>query len=134
LNLYLLQKKPEQWRDMQASKRTASVVQPKATQDDQISTEIKGGGTGEKEIGNNKRKRGNDIDAVFDAALGKKVKKGALGAGDEAVGQSPSAAASIETEKGKRKKKEINDTSLKDVFGAIKAAPKDKQHPKKKSH
>lgn len=65
-----------------------------------------------------KRKRGaaldNEIDALFDASLGKRIKRGALDTEDAPTAHKASNILSI----AKR------DKGLSDVLGAIRAAPK----------
>lgn len=74
----------------------------------------------------------NEIDQLFEEKLGKKVKKAGLG-GDAT---SQPAAPKVDGTKDKKRRKgedEGKDKDLKDILGAIKAAPKDdKSHKRKK--
>ena len=106
----------------------------------------KGGGGGGRRKASAKASRPQDeIDALFDATLGKKVKKAELasndktGTGDKA--ESPSKSKAKEKEKDgdkksrKRKKGEedaVEDRDLSDVLGAIRSAPKEDKGPKRK--
>ena len=72
-----------------------------------------------------KRKPENEIDELFDAALGKKIRKAALA----------TIPVSEEKEGVVVKEKEVNeeeDKSLKAVLGAIRSAPKGEEKHKKK--
>ena len=73
-----------------------------------------------------KRKHENEIDELFDAALGRKIKKAALA----------TIPMSEEKErvvvKGEKEVKEEEDKSLKAVLGAIRSAPKGEEKHKKK--
>jgi len=112
LNLYLLQRRPDEWRTMQTNRNrpaeppTVSVsAPPPPTQPvDEVSS------TKERK----KRKRdagGDEIDELFTAAMGKKVKKAALVEVVQPESEPlPSDKATL-------------DTGLSDVMGAIRAAP-----------
>jgi nucleolar protein 9 len=102
LNLYLLQKRPEEWKDLQAAKakkekgnapsatsKPAATTQPAAAKQAGDPASLKsqsGEGTqhGEKLSEKTKKKRKreessmDEIDEVFANAFGKKVKKGVL--------------------------------------------------------
>lgn len=84
-----------------------------------------------------KKRKGDEIDQLFEEKLGKKIKKAGLAA--DVPPAQPVAAAPKEQPKEERKKKrkEIDgagkDKDLAAVLGAIKAAPKDeKSHKRKK--
>jgi len=64
-----------------------------------------------------KRKPENEIDELFDAALGRKIKKAAL---------------AVSEEKGEKEVKREEDKSLKAVLGAIRSAPKGEEKLRKK--
>lgn len=119
LNLYLLQRRPDEWKTMQADRKRAAgglsgatTSEPTPSQAEKHSLSSTSSAV-EKEP--KKRKRGtrpdDEIDAVFSASLGKKIKKGAMG------GTAPTAQDS--------KSNEGKDNDLRDVLGAIRAAPKD---------
>ena len=74
-----------------------------------------------------KRKPENEIDELFDAALGKKIRKAALATipvSEEKEG--------VVVVKGEKEVKEEEDKSLKAVLGAIRSAPKGEEKHKKK--
>lgn len=112
LNLYLLQRRPTEWKELQASRKAA-------TQLDTTTKKVESKATSSK-IGSGKRKRSeHEIDTLFDSALGKKTKKGALAAGTAEDQTSVRPA-----ERG-----------LEDVLGAIRAAPKSEENfRRKKNH
>jgi len=87
--------------------------------------------------GNEKRKRkaepADEIDALFNARLGKKIKKGGLGPEDRI--KELKEGKEKEDDKAMKKghvRDEVVDKELKDVLGAIKAAPKDDGAHRKK--
>ncbi|KAF7330777.1 hypothetical protein MVEN_02416800 [Mycena venus] len=109
LNLYLLQRRPDEWRTMQTDRNrpaappTASVPPPPAQPAGEVSSSKK-----ERK----KRKRdpgGDEIDELFSTAMGKKVKKAAL--------------AEVVQPGSRTLPSETLDSSLSDVMGAIRAAP-----------
>ncbi|KAJ6510238.1 armadillo-type protein [Mycena vitilis] len=112
LNLYLLQRRPDEWRTMQTNRNRPTEPQPVAP-----STIQPVGVISSKE--HKKRKRdaaGDEIEELFTAAIGKKVKKAALVEAVQPSGQ-------VET----------LDAGLSDVMGAIRAAPAEgKGHGKRK--
>lgn len=143
LNLYLLQRNPEQWKSAQAAQKAASKPPPTSekkppaahqaaakltptSQDDES-----------KSAPEHKKKRkarpDDEIDQVFET-LGKKVKRAELKTGDT------DAAAKAEPVKERKKEKKrrrdddgAKDRGLEDILGAIRAAPKDeKRHKHKK--
>lgn len=149
LNLHLLQRNPEQWKDQQSATKAAppQPSQPKAlsgnvpptpTTSTQTPAPVEASENVTK--GSKKRKHKGDaedeIDALFDAKLGKKIKKGGLGRKDEEDHEVKSKGEEHDGSTKKRKrhaKDEPADNDLKDVLGAIKAAPKDDgAHRKKK--
>ncbi len=126
LNLYLLQRRPEEWRNMQAerarnAKGQASVPVTQAQPTSEQHTHSEDAPAAKK-----KQKRKNrpedEIDAVFQANL-INTKKGALTATVASQGQSVAEAVG----------KKTSDQTLHEVLGAIRAAPKDdKKHVKRK--
>lgn len=103
MNLYLLQRRPEEWRNLQSERRRKDTPQLNDAKP-------------EGEMVSQKRKRKSrpqdDIDALFDERLGRKTKRLAL-----AVATSPTAVA-IEKQTGNK------DKVLEQVLGAIRSAPK----------
>ena len=117
LNLYLLQRRPEEWRNAQSEKKKATLPPPPQVEEIKIKEE-----TRKDEAKKRKRKHENEIDELFDAALGKKIRKAAL-----AIPVSEGVVA-----KGEKEVKEEEDKSLKAVLGAIRSAPKGEEKHKKK--
>jgi nucleolar protein 9 len=113
LNLYLLQRRPEEWRNAQSEKKKTASLQVKEETQIKVIKE----GTPEDEPKKRKRKPENEIDELFDAALGGKIKKAAL------------AAIPMSEEKEGEKEE---DKSLKAVLGAIRSAPKGEEKHRKK--
>jgi len=121
MNLLLLKRDPDAWRAQQASKKEAPI--PSADgQAKSVSTSasLEQPSTGVPPKTSSKRKReGDDIDRLFDSALGNKQKRSAL----------PGPA---------EEREEFTNpdvTGLESILGAIKDAPKgdkDRKHKKKK--
>jgi len=117
LNLHLLQRRPEEWKTIQAErKRVAQGHSPRQLTAIEANAEDPAPGRGRKR--RRSARPGDEIDALFDAALGKKTKKGTFGADDISVGRSYREVPS--------------DESLQDVLGAIRAAPKIEKGRKRK--
>ena len=130
--------------------KTASVAEPVTPRGTDAEADKGGGGGGRRKASSAKASRPQDeIDALFDATLGKKVKKAELastdkiGTGDKEESPSKSKAKVKEKEKEKdgdkksrkRKKGEegaVEDRDLSDVLGAIRSAPKEDKGPKRK--
>ncbi|KAF8895258.1 armadillo-type protein [Infundibulicybe gibba] len=120
INLYLLQRRPQEWRDMQAkTKSGGQTTHPPHTPP--VEKAPRQASAGENLP---KRKRpapANEIDELFNASLGKKMKKAALAADDPP----------LFVIQNSRTTKKADD--LQDVLGAIRAAPKtEKVHKKRK--
>jgi len=122
----MLKRNPDAWRAQQTSKATISVpstsdqigpasVSAPNEPSDQLPAEV-----APKSSSKRKRKGGDDIDKLFDFALGKKQKRSALPpAREEPTVPTNSDAAGLEG-----------------ILGAIKGAPKgekDRKHKKKKA-
>ena len=126
--------------------KTAFVAEPVTPRG--TDAEADKGGGGRRKASSAKASRPQDeIDALFDATLGKKVKKAELasadktGTSDKVESPSKSKSKAKEKEKGgdkksrKRKKGEegaVEDRDLSDVLGAIRSAPKEDKGPKRK--
>ncbi|KAI0637703.1 ARM repeat-containing protein [Trametes polyzona] len=172
LALHVLQRDPEKWKSMQAAPKappappaptpapanssaksapgaqTGEVTSPDQANGDKPKGKSKGKGKGQPQ---------DEIDALFDATLGKKVKKADLagaapppgpdtgkaksqGAEEEKGAKEPAKEKEKEKgEKGKGKSKkrkerdgDAGDRDLEDVLGAIRAAPKEDKGPKKR--
>lgn len=123
MNLYLLQRRPEEWRNLQ-SERKRSQEQPVAPirrATPIIQTPI------ESDKNRKRKSRPEDeIDAVFNAKLGKRIKKAALSETTSTPDDS-SKTLTIKDVAAKEDNKE-----LEQVLGAIRLAPKDDGQSKKK--
>lgn len=117
LNLYLLQRRPDEWRNAQSEKKKTSLPS-QGVEKEETQIKIK------EEPKKRKRKPAeNEIDELFDAALGRKIKKAALA----------TIPVSEEKEEVVVKGKKEEDKSLKAVLGAIRSAPKgEEKHGKKR--
>ncbi|TBU50501.1 ARM repeat-containing protein [Dichomitus squalens] len=168
LNLHVLQRDPERWKSMQATAKqpvpasgsasnpTAASRQPQpkslgqkpepgadvpavtATAQKTDADADRGGGGKRKAKGSRPQ---DEIDALFDATLGKKVKKAELASVDKIKGkedvESKSKSKTKDGEKKSKKRKDEEegaaaDKDLSDVLGAIRSAPKDDKGPKKR--
>ncbi|KZV71404.1 ARM repeat-containing protein [Peniophora sp. CONT] len=144
LNLYLLRRKPDEWKEMQvkavAKATPATVVKPaKAEQTAKMQDDRREGAAGKK-----KRKRGqgegDEIDALFDGALGRKVKRAALDSGATDTQSDKKARKELagkEDGSGKEKKRrkldeETTGGDLAGVLGAIRNAPKGEEKARRK--
>lgn len=116
LNLYLLQRKPEEWRNLQIQNKAAQALKAAPTPSTTTEPSTEPTPTSD-EKSKKKRKRGsapgNEIDALFDTSLGKKLKRVALNPED--------LSAANKTDKQLPAK---GDKGLDDILTAIRAAPK----------
>ncbi|KAJ7873385.1 hypothetical protein B0H14DRAFT_2720506 [Mycena olivaceomarginata] len=108
LNLYLLQRRPDEWRTMQSDRKRAAGPPAVAAPSPVQSAEE----TKKERKKRNVMRPGDEIDDLFGAALGKKVKKAALV--DAVQPESKVLPSGKET---------ALDRGLSDVMGAIRAAP-----------
>lgn len=140
LNLYLLQRKPDEWRNVQTQRKQQQQQQATpALQKQQATVSSATSQTKAqeppKDRGKKRSKPSDEIEELFEKTLGKRVKKAALGTEVEKPQVAEKAAVEKE-EKKKRKKdaKSDKDRELDSVLGAIKSAPKheDGGRPKKK--
>ncbi|KAE9395631.1 ARM repeat-containing protein [Gymnopus androsaceus JB14] len=130
LNLYLLKRRPDEWKTFQSNKKAATDLATTPTTNANSSAEADRptttGNTGESASPSSKKKRKretrvkDEIDELFDSSVSnKKVKKSDGAAGHPAVAE--------ESPKGSKEKAyggDNVDKELKDVFSAIRAAPK----------
>ncbi|OSD01821.1 ARM repeat-containing protein [Trametes coccinea BRFM310] len=136
----------------QASQSKAAQVQERKTAAPAAAASDASGSESEAEDVSPKKAKGkrkggqpqDEIDALFDATLGKKVKKAELASAAKEVAEPKGDAVEKvkkvkEKSKGKSKKRKEReegedevDKDLKDVLGAIRAAPKEDKGPKKK--
>ncbi|KAI0356684.1 ARM repeat-containing protein [Trametes cingulata] len=159
LALHILQRDPERWKSMQSAAKTpapapaptpAAGAQARADKTKSAATAPADASNVSPKKAEKAKRKGqpqDEIDALFDATLGKKVKKAELAsakAASEETSPQKDKKERNEQEKGekgkgkskKRKEREEGegavDKDLKDVLGAIRAAPKDDKGPKKK--
>jgi len=125
MNLLLLKRDPDAWRAQQSSKREVSTPSASSqTKSVSTPTHEKPSEQPPTEVTpklpfKRKRKEGDDIDKLFDSALGKKQKRCALPPAQEERTVSTNSEA----------------TGLERILGAIKDAPKgdkERKHKKKK--
>lgn len=142
LNLYLLQRKPEEWRNFQTDKKKRSDnennVQPSSTappnsqlpprRETQSDSKVEEAAAPPPQVKKKKRKHeGDEIDALFETSLGKKVKKAAL-VSDLGTTTPKSNSGLVE-----KPASGAVDKNLEDVLGVIRTAPKgEKPRAKKK--
>lgn len=133
LNLYLLQRRPEEWRNFQTEKKkrpdnenplsstARPQLPPKETQSD---PKVE---AAPPQVKKKRKHQGDEIDVLFDTSLGKKVKKAAL---ISELGPTPPKLDNGSVEKPAPG---AMDKSLEDVLGVIRAVPKgEKPRVKKK--
>ncbi|KAI0698876.1 armadillo-type protein [Cytidiella melzeri] len=139
LNLFLLKRDPEQWKAAQSKSKTqpdhtaknseASQLPPAATPTTDGRPESAVG----KKQGNRKSVPDDEIDQLFEAKLGKMVKKAAL---KEILGDAAAESVRESAPPKKRRKGDVDEqhVGLRDIMGAIRAAPKgDDNHRTKKT-
>ncbi|KAH0587095.1 hypothetical protein H2248_005913 [Termitomyces sp. 'cryptogamus'] len=120
LNLYLLQRRPNEWKTMQANRKRT----PDKSSNLLPNPESEHPHVVQKSTKRKRHTHGEDeIDAVFNASLGKRIKKTALG-------QTASVPSPSEPEMDVKKSGGLD--SLQVVLGAIKSAPKDERSNKKR--
>ncbi|KAI0721971.1 armadillo-type protein [Cerioporus squamosus] len=155
LNLHVLQRDPERWKSMQAAAKapapapTPAASAPKngtgrapAAEDSPRKHSDTVNADKPKGKGKGKAQPQDEIDALFDATLGKRVKKAELGSADkpkakEETGHAPTKPKDEKGEKKSKKRKDREegggaDRELTDVLGAIRSAPKEDKGPKKR--
>ncbi|KAH6888360.1 armadillo-type protein [Coprinopsis sp. MPI-PUGE-AT-0042] len=152
LNLFLLQRRPEEWRNLQSQKKAHADQQAQAQIPQQgqhqngAKSNAKGNHTadgGENADHNTtsppnaaKRKRDNEIEDLFDAALGRKIKKAALGDGvtpaNGVAKEQDTRSMEGKSSKKERKSRDHQDPGLAAVLGAIRQAPKNEESRSKK--
>jgi nucleolar protein 9 len=126
LNLHLLLRRPEDWRNLQSQYKLTSsqAIKPTPTEASYVTAVPLAPPVDRPQ----KRKRNttdDEIDALFHASLGRKIKKGVL----EPEPKTSSAIDGFHTAS-----LPVEDKGLIDVLGAIRVAPKDEKggHRKKK--
>jgi nucleolar protein 9 len=128
LNLHLLQRKPEDWRNLQSQYKLASsqAIKPIPTEASYV-TAVPLAPPIDKPQKRKRNTTDNEIDALFHASLGRKIKKGVLEAEPKASSavdgfQDGHTTASLP----------VDDRGLIDVLEAIRVAPKDEKGGKRK--
>ncbi|KAH9894177.1 ARM repeat-containing protein [Cubamyces lactineus] len=178
LSLHVLRRDPEAWKRMQSESKSASasaaptaarpsLLQTSETHGDtpkangKVSEGFGGSSDSESDVAETSTKKAekikgkqraqsqDEIDALFNATLGKKVKKAELvSVAKEKIdsvtrnGHAVDGGRHLEREKGRKGKRREErdeggnavdvDKDLKDVLGAIRAAPKEDKGPKKR--
>ena len=159
LNLRLLKRNPEEWKTFQAKAKfpdhqPPSTEDPKSHPDKMQGIEETGQPTIHQKhssdqpssVTTKKEKKrkirvDNEIDELFDKALGKKIKRAGLGDAEDQKGPKDNSGESeskgvrgLKKDKDKKRSKggEAGDKVLEDVMTAIKSAPKDGDHKSKK--
>lgn len=158
LALHVLQRDPERWKSIQSTPKPPlpAPARMQAPSVDAVAAVVNmsehSPSKSHKGKGKGKGKEQDEIDALFDATLGKKTKKAGLastaaqedGATEVAAGKAKKHREGDHKEKeakgkGKSKKRkerdegdDAEDKDLKDVLGAIRAAPKEDKGPKRK--
>ncbi|EGO01542.1 hypothetical protein SERLA73DRAFT_176882 [Serpula lacrymans var. lacrymans S7.3] len=133
LNLYLLQKRPQEWKDLQSQSKAAAAKAPRVSAERPSIHSVKElSNVSTSEDKPKKRKRperpGDDIDAVF-SVFGKKIKRGALkDSPDSLLVERPTEAENPVP----NKRTQLIDDDLKAILGAIQAVPKSEKSHKKK--
>jgi len=117
LNLYLLQRRPEDWRNLQSERKRTQEHQQK--QQIQLPPESKPPETRLTDARKRKSRPEDEIDALFNDKLGKRIKKAALV--DDIQAEPPSV-----------KSTKVEDQGLEQILGAIRVAPTHMGHVKKK--
>ncbi len=157
LALHVLQRDPERWKSMQSTPK-APPAGPAQTQAPSLkavaaAVDISEHSPSKSHKSKGKGREQDEIDALFDATLGKKIKKAGLtstaaaqedGAAEVVAGKATKHGEGDNKEKeakgkGKSKKRkerdegdDVEDKDLRDVLGAIRAAPKEDKGPKRK--
>ncbi|KAM6495360.1 Armadillo-type fold [Amanita muscaria] len=124
LNLQLLQRRPDEWRNLQSERKKQKEQEHQLTDHASDQSKVAVKTQSDKVVQKRKREhQGSDeIDVLFDSSIGKKIKRAALQTGPQ--------------DRTEGKESEKFDASLQGVLGAIKAAPnheskaKEKKRPK----
>ena len=125
LNLYLLQRRPEEWRNLQ-SERKRSKEQHVAPTEPALKIEASTEPAPSDKNRKRKARPEDEIDALFNTKLGKKTKKAALSETTSTL-DGPSEVIVVKDVAARK-----DDKELEQVLGAIRLAPKDHGYSKKK--
>jgi nucleolar protein 9 len=121
LNLYLLQRRPEDWRNLQSERKRAQDQEKLQTA---APPPAKHEPAPQPESRKRKSHPENEIDALFNEKLGKRIKKAAL---SESAG-----TTDVSFDAHPVKKEKNGDKDLQQVLGAIRSAPANDGKKKKK--
>jgi nucleolar protein 9 len=115
INLYLLQRRPDEWRELQSQRKSGSgsitAIHPAASMTPQKPNSEDAEVSPSSKKSKKRRSRPEDeIDAVFNSSLGAKVKR---------------TAVNVTSSSDKSIVEKSVDQGLQDVLGAIRAAPSD---------
>ncbi|KAF8164318.1 armadillo-type protein [Pholiota molesta] len=121
LNLYLLQRRPEDWRNLQSERKRAQDQEKLQTA---APPPAKHEPAAQPESRKRKSHPENEIDALFNEKLGKRIKKAAL---SESAG-----TTDVSSDAHPVKKEKNGDKDLQQVLGAIRSAPANDGKKKKK--
>lgn len=142
LNLYLLQRKPEEWRNFQTDKKkrsdnennaqSSSTAPPNSQpllprRETQSDKKVEEAAVPPSQVKKKRKHQGDEIDALFETSLGKKVKKAALISDLGTITPKSNSGLVEKPASG------VVDKNLEDVLGVIRTAPKgEKPRAKKK--
>jgi nucleolar protein 9 len=126
LNLHLLQRRPEEWRNLQSERKRSKEQHAALTTESASMIETSTEPAPSDKNHKRKARPGNEIDVLFNAKLGKRAKKAALSETTSTL-DSPSKVTVVEDIAARKEDKE-----LEQVLGAIRLAPKDHGYSKKK--
>ena len=125
LSLHLLQRRPEEWRNMQSERKRSKEQQAAPTESvPMIETSTEPAPSDKKR--KRKARHEDEIDALFNAKLGKRTKKAALSETTSTL-EDPLKVIAVKDIAARRE-----DKDLEQVLGAIRLAPKDHGYTKKK--
>ena len=123
--MYLLQRRPEEWRNLQSERKRLKEQQHAAPAESAPMIETPSEPTPSNKIRKRKARPEDEIDALFNAKLGKRIKKAALSETTSTL-DGPSKVVEVKDITAKE------DKGLEQVLGAIRLAPKDHGYSKKK--
>jgi len=126
----MLKRRPDDWRNMQADRKR--IHDQSIRSDAAESTTPKVADSSPQYPGKRKRHADDEIEVLFNASFGKKVKKTALGPELKSVLVALKPGEGVDTREALGSHR---DHGLERVLGAIRTAPKDeKLHGKRKHH
>jgi nucleolar protein 9 len=126
LNLHLLRRRPEEWRNLQSERKRSREQHAAPTESAPTIDPSTEPAPSDKHRKKRKSHPEDEIDALFNAKLGKRTRKAALSETPSAL---EGSSEFIAVKDGARK---TADKELEQVLGAIRLAPKDDGQSKKK--